>query len=307
MILSTRKLRSGFVASHCLLSSRWLASPGRKFGQRGNRYHSKWRTFCTIPASPSQSGHGGIGKPRIFEQNDRARWTVISYSADETPPPRDGPRYRNGVTCPTVKRSCRSYQATTEYEGSIVAPFLSLISLGVQDEDEDWSRWRDVVFRAKGALNPHGLEVRPPPPPNRKKRGGHAKFVDETLNQQFTNTMKGNESGPQPKLSHVSSTLTPWETPTPARTSPPPQPSQLSDNEVLEKISTMEPIVDSKAVVQEENLYCPECYLPLHPDPKPERLHIFLHALRYTTSLGSFETKMPEWAAKGWTWDQSWD
>ncbi|EGO26155.1 hypothetical protein SERLADRAFT_384456 [Serpula lacrymans var. lacrymans S7.9] len=55
-----------------------------------------------------------------------------------------------------------------------------------------------------------------------------------------------------------------------------------------------------------ETLYCPECYLPLHPDPKPERLYIFLHALRYTTSLGSFETEMPEWTAEGWEWDQSW-
>jgi len=51
--------------------------------------------------------------------------------------------------------------------------------------------------------------------------------------------------------------------------------------------------------------YCPECYIPLHPDPKPERLYIFLHALRYTTSLGCFETEMPEWAAEGWEWDQS--
>ncbi|THU86790.1 hypothetical protein K435DRAFT_682969, partial [Dendrothele bispora CBS 962.96] len=51
-------------------------------------------------------------------------------------------------------------------------------------------------------------------------------------------------------------------------------------------------------------LYCPECYLPLHPDLKPEQLYIFLHALRYTTSLGCFETEMPEWSAEGWTWDR---
>ena len=47
--------------------------------------------------------------------------------------------------------------------------------------------------------------------------------------------------------------------------------------------------------------YCPKCFLPLRPDPKPERLRIFLHALRYTTSLGTFETEMPKWAAEGWT------
>lgn len=56
---------------------------------------------------------------------------------------------------------------------------------------------------------------------------------------------------------------------------------------------------------EENQLYCPECYLPLHPDPKPEKLYIFLHALRYTTSLGTFETEMPEWSAEGWEWDRS--
>ena len=50
--------------------------------------------------------------------------------------------------------------------------------------------------------------------------------------------------------------------------------------------------------------YCPECFVPLHPDPKPETLYIFLHARRYTTSLGSFETEMPEWAAEGWEWER---
>lgn len=159
-----------------------------------------------------------------------------------------------------------------------------------------------MVFRAKGVLTPHGLDVKPPPPSNQRKRGGHAKFVDETLNKQIINTGK-NISEPLPKSS--SSALTPSETLTPVPTpTPPPQSRQLSDNEVLERISKMEPLADTKAVVQ-ENLYCPECYLPLHPDPKPERLYIFLHALRYTTSLGSFETGMPEWAVEGWTWDRS--
>jgi hypothetical protein len=136
----------------------------------------------------------------------------------------------------------------------------------------------------------------PPPPSNQRKRGGHAKFVDETLNKQITGTTKNGIESP--------SESSPSETPTPAQTLTLPQPLQLSDDEILRKISMMEPLAaDSKAVVQNENLYCPECYLPLHPDPKPERLYIFLHALRYTTSLGSFETEMPEWAAEGWTWN----
>jgi hypothetical protein len=47
-------------------------------------------------------------------------------------------------------------------------------------------------------------------------------------------------------------------------------------------------------------LYCKECYVPLHPDPPPGKLFIFLHALRYSTSHGSFETEMPWWALEGW-------
>ena len=64
----------------------------------------------------------------------------------------------------------------------------------------------------------------------------------------------------------------------------------------------------AQIAVQEENdsaLYCGECYLPLHPDPPAEKLYIFLHALRYTTSLGVFETDMPEWAAEGWEWERT--
>src|ERR1700722_862566 len=48
--------------------------------------------------------------------------------------------------------------------------------------------------------------------------------------------------------------------------------------------------------------YCHECLLPIHPDPDPESLCVFLHALRYTMSLGSFETAMPQWAENGFVW-----
>ena len=79
---------------------------------------------------------------------------------------------------------------------------------------------------------------------------------------------------------------------------------QLSISEALEKESVKHET--GKELIEESgNLYCPECFLPLHPDPKPENLYIFLHALKYTTSLGEFNTEMPEWAAKGWEWDQS--
>ncbi|EKM53723.1 uncharacterized protein PHACADRAFT_148496 [Phanerochaete carnosa HHB-10118-sp] len=116
-----------------------------------------------------------------------------------------------------------------------------------KDKDEDWGRWRDVVFRVKGRLRPKCVPAPPPlPPQNRRRRGG------------------------------------------PISLYPP-------ENEKVE----IEKHPDS-----EQLKYCPECYLPLHPDPKPERLYIFLHALRYTTSLGCFETETPAWAAKGFKWDR---
>lgn len=79
----------------------------------------------------------------------------------------------------------------------------------------------------------------------------------------------------------------------------------LSTDEALAKAAEMAPVEDPTAIIEEENLYCPECYLPLHRDPKPEKLYIFLHALKYTTTLGCFETAMPPWADERWTWDQS--
>jgi len=115
-------------------------------------------------------------------------------------------------------------------------------------------------------LRPNNYKVTPLPPQNRRKRGGPV-FDDKP----FTST---------PEVEHKQ--LTPEEALAKL---------DLAGNEIVEK--------------QGDNTYCSECYLPLHPDPKPERLYIFLHALRYTTSLGRFETEMPEWAKEGWVWDTS--
>ncbi|THG94780.1 hypothetical protein EW026_g6756 [Hermanssonia centrifuga] len=49
----------------------------------------------------------------------------------------------------------------------------------MKDEDEDWSRWRDVVFRAKGALHPNHIVICPPPPQNERRRGGARDFTEE--------------------------------------------------------------------------------------------------------------------------------
>ncbi|EAU91801.1 tRNA-pseudouridine synthase [Coprinopsis cinerea okayama7 len=174
----------------------------------------------------------------------------------------------------------------------------------MKDEDEDWSRWRDVVFRVKGALNPHHLVVSPPPLPNKRKKGGKATLSSKKPVNAPTNG--ANDSPP-------SEPTTPTTTEN-AETTAPPNPPQYTEAEIVEKVKQADASPDGSAnttatipavIGESDNLYCPECYLPLHPDPKPEKLYIFLHARKYTTSLGSFETEMPEWAAPGWTWDQS--
>jgi hypothetical protein len=82
-------------------------------------------------------------------------------------------------------------------------------------------------------------------------------------------------------------------------------PVQISIEEALVEAANKEPAFNTTEGKNPEHLYCPECYLPLHPDPKPERLYIFLHALKYTTSLGEFSTDMPQWADEGWSWDRT--
>ena len=188
-----------------------------------------------------------------------------------------------------------------------------------QDEDEDWSRWRDVIFRAKGALSPKGLQIIPPPPQNRRVRGGKGEFTNanhvchlpESTDAE-NETKTGVPSAIKSEVNHDDETATSWLSTTSPKgdeDTPVPSPNdqdirQLSVSEALEKVS-LEPEAGKDLVEESGNLYCPECYLPLHPDPKPEKLYIFLHALKYTTSLGEFETEIPEWATKGWKWDQS--
>ncbi|EJD47007.1 pseudouridine synthase [Auricularia subglabra TFB-10046 SS5] len=102
----------------------------------------------------------------------------------------------------------------------------------MKDEGEDWSRWRDVIFRAKSAL-----AIKPVP-----------------------------DDGPE--------------------------------------VDDGVPFVPAADVGADgrQTFYCPECYLPLRPDPVPEQLYIFLHAKKYSTAEWSFETEMPEWAREGFEW-----
>lgn len=44
---------------------------------------------------------------------------------------------------------------------------------------------------------------------------------------------------------------------------------------------------------------CEECKNPL-PDPKPNELIMYLHAMRYKGPDWEFETPLPEWASPDW-------
>ncbi|RXW25577.1 hypothetical protein EST38_g259 [Candolleomyces aberdarensis] len=267
-------------------------------------------------------------------------------------------RYDDNTETSVVKcepHTGRSHQLRVhlQYLGYPIANDPVYSDKRIWDEDEDWSRWRDVVFRVKGALNPHSLIVTPPPLQNRRKRGGKATFVnnsskntnagsnskntensDASANGEVTPPTAprdcGGEDSATPSSSVIggigdgsetgtlTSTSDPIATPLAGAevppvitnsnaeiTTKPDLPPQYTEQEIISKINSMEPTPDINSLVQSDDLYCPECYLPLHPDPKPEKLYIFLHARKYTTSLGAFETEMPEWAAEGWTWDQN--
>jgi len=134
----------------------------------------------------------------------------------------------------------------------------------MKDEDEDWSRWRDVVFRAKGVMRPKHMAIEPPPPQNQRKRGGKAQIISTPEENQPA--ISRSSTADSVMLSEECSPGCQSED-QPTDCSP-----QLTTEDVLDKVASMEPVSDPNAVVQSDNLYCPECYLPLHPDPKPEKI-----------------------------------
>jgi RluA family pseudouridine synthase len=50
----------------------------------------------------------------------------------------------------------------------------------------------------------------------------------------------------------------------------------------------------------DQTSYCPECKIPLVPDPKPEELFIYLHAIKYQTDQWTYEDVLPWWALPSW-------
>ncbi len=55
-----------------------------------------------------------------------------------------------------------------------------------------------------------------------------------------------------------------------------------------------------KRVREQSSDFCPECKIPLLPEPKPEELYIYLHAIKYWTDEWSFEDALPWWAREDW-------
>lgn len=171
-------------------------------------------------------------------------------------------------------------------------------------------------------MRPRDMIIAPPPPQNRRKRGGKAETVRPAWNNPNKETKEKDASAGEPDAGAEQVSLTVPEPTEPHLSSPegeeaavenlgsegaePEEPtlSQITLEEAIEQVANAPPTTGMVCATESEQIYCPECYLPLHPDPKPEKLYIFLHALKYTTSLGAFSTEMPNWAAEGWVWDQ---
>lgn len=102
-----------------------------------------------------------------------------------------------------------------------------------KDESEDWGRWRDVIFRAKKALNP-------------------------VVEREWDRDRQGGGKDGVPKPERVK------------------EMTSYAEEQPLSE----DKLPDEVAVAEDGSLYCTECYLPLRPDPKPDSLYIFLHALR---------------------------
>ncbi|KAG8945734.1 hypothetical protein FRC04_000593 [Tulasnella sp. 424] len=133
-----------------------------------------------------------------------------------------------------------------------------------KDEKEQYARWRDTVFLAKGT-----------------------EIAETALEKHATLSDKSASDEPIPPTQdsiHLTS-----EGRVHAATSAAPN----ADGSTTGEDTIPKPSFD----------YCKECFLPLWPDPKPSELYIYLHALRYSTSKWSFETETPFWAKEDWNPD----
>lgn len=164
----------------------------------------------------------------------------------------------------------------------------------MKDEDEDYSRWRDVIFRAKNAeaMSPSG------------SMAGRSEGLDARASRRAKETaqeLNAAEKNTTPSSAEASAPTHSSDVPLPHR----PSVSEPRKSDRQEPATSAPPSMRTGADSAPDGRYCPECYLPLQPDPRPEKLFIFLHAWRYTTKEWTFKTEMPFWAAKNYRWNQS--
>ncbi|KAJ1599077.1 hypothetical protein NDA14_001251 [Ustilago hordei] len=132
---------------------------------------------------------------------------------------------------------------------------------GDQDGQEDWARWKDEVL-FKDMIAQEGLENVHVPGPN----GRSSRPADDLLKRALQKLELEHGELPAKGLNRPVDIETAWQ----------------------------------KRVREQSSDFCPECKIPLLPDPKPKELYIYLHAIKYWTDEWSFEDALPWWAREDW-------
>jgi tRNA pseudouridine32 synthase len=103
------------------------------------------------------------------------------------------------------------------------------------------------------------MAIEPAPPQNRRKRGGRAKILLSTPEGRLVmhNAVPDSATIESTTPSHSEGSSLECE-PEPHGFS-----SQLTTEDALDKVTSMKLLSDLKSIMQADNLYCPECYLPL--------------------------------------------
>lgn len=68
----------------------------------------------------------------------------------------------------------------------------------------------------------------------------------------------------------------------------------------LLELSLLDDLTEEEVKEKEEDkgdgTFCPSCFVPLVPDPRPDQLFIWLHALRYKTTEWDYMSEYPYWS-----------
>ncbi|EPQ31991.1 uncharacterized protein PFL1_00189 [Pseudozyma flocculosa PF-1] len=130
-----------------------------------------------------------------------------------------------------------------------------------KDGQEDWARWKDEVL-FKDLNEKEGLADIYVPGPN----GKSSKPSSEALLRRALEKLNAGEEVPTKGFNRPQDIETAWQ----------------------------------KRVREQSSDFCPECKIPLLPDPEPEELYIYLHAIKYWSDDWSFEDALPWWARDDW-------